>query len=120
MSKKLDQFPKLLFSKRVAETLKKDKALTEAASEKIQDLLYMLNEFGAKKEYLGAKNFKKFPDGWYELRIKDLTNTWRILFRKVPKTEIYGLVYLFLKQTDEITTEQWKTAKHIARLEGWV
>ena len=117
---KLDKFPNLLMTKRVAETFSKDKSLTASASDKMQELLYQLNEFGANKEHLGAKGFKKFPKGWHELRIKDGTDTWRLLFKKFPKTKVYGLVYMFLKQTDAITTEQWKTAEHTASLENWI
>lgn len=120
MAIKIKEFPNLLMTKKVADTIKTDKALTEKAKGDIAELLYKLNEFGADKNYLGNSNFKKFRDGWNELRIKDGSNTWRILFRKLPESKMYGIVYLFLKQTDAITTKQWKTAKQIASQENWI
>ncbi len=120
MAIKIKELGNLQITKQVESVLRKNPAITTNAAIKIQALLIRLNEFGANKNYLGAKNYKKFRDGWHELRIKDGTNTWRILFRKIKDSNEYGLAYMFLKQTDAITDAQWKSAKKRANLENWL
>jgi len=120
MSIKITDLDNLELTQQVCTALKKNKSLKPQARKKILTTITRLNEFGTTDDnYLGAK-VKNLKNGWWEIRIKHQTDEWRILFRKIGKPATYGLVYMFLKDTDAISLKDWKRAKELACSEGWL
>ncbi|AKN34274.1 hypothetical protein Ccar_25955 (plasmid) [Clostridium carboxidivorans P7] len=115
----LQDLPNLCFTKRALEVLKEDISLTKKARKESFKVLTFLDKFGPNKDFIGSKKLKKFSEGWYELRIRDGSNTWRILFRKIGSCT-YGIVHMFLKDTNEISDRDWKIAKQLVRSENWI
>ncbi len=122
MSIKIDTLNNLEFTEGVCNTLRNDRSLTSKARVKVISTLSRLNEFGLDKDFVSPKQFKRLQEGWYELRIKEKSDCWRILFRQIKTTNgilTYGIIHMFLKDTDPISDIDWKKAKRQASSENW-
>lgn len=90
-----------------------------AAASKILDALDALNEYGTEATAFSRGTLENLGKGWWSLRILQNGNYWRVMFRKVPDSQKYGIVLLFLKKDNQIPQHIWKQATGIAKREGW-
>lgn len=121
MAKKSSQHPNLLFSYKMEKNLHENRALlhNSPAGTKIRDALDALNEYGTDPTAFSRDTLENLGKGWWSLRILQNGNYWRVMFRKVPNSEKYGLVLLFLKKDNKITQHIWKQARGVVKREGW-
>ncbi|YBV93572.1 type II toxin-antitoxin system RelE/ParE family toxin (plasmid) [Bacillus sp. PK9-021] len=116
-----EEFPNLLLSKEVYDTLLTDKKLirNEKLVRKVYSSLDTLNDFGTDMDFHPAGNIEPKGDGWWCLRIRHQKDYWRIMFRKAD-SEKYGLIVMFLKKENKISKKNWEAANRVARREGWL
>lgn len=120
MAQSLEQFPNLIFAPEVLDTLNNDKSLTASAKSKILGLMQRLDSYEPQQREMLGSGYQSLQKGWHVLKAKKRSDAWRLMFRRVPGSTKYGLVYLYRKTDQEIPDQAWKSSKRIAKREGWI